>query len=125
MNLIYKYNLQKNFKIIIEFTPYKEIPKYMAIADIFVLPSISEGLGVVILEAMACGVPVIAYPNGAVPEVVENKKTGFIVKNVKEMTKAIKNINTIDRKKCRERVEKYFTVKKMVDEYEKLIKKIL
>ena len=82
-----------------------------------------EPFGLVMIEAMACGVPIIAYPNGAVPEVVKNKKTGFIVKNVNEIVKAIKNIDKIDRKKCRERVKKYFSVEKMVDNYEKVIKK--
>ena len=84
-----------------------------------------EPFGLAMAEAMACGVPVIAYPNGAVPEVVKNKKTGFIVKNVSEMVKAIKNIDKINRKKCRERVEKYFSTEKMVDDYEKIIKKLL
>lgn len=84
-----------------------------------------EPFGLVMTEAMACGTPVIAYPNGAVLEVIKDKKTGFIVKNVNEMTKAIKNVDKIDRKKCRERVEKYFSVKKMVDDYEKIAKKLL
>ena len=84
-----------------------------------------EPFGLVMIEAMSCGTPVIAYPNGAVPEVVRDKKTGFIVKNVKEMTEAIKNIDKIDRKECKERIEKNFTAEKMVNEYEKLIKKLL
>ena len=84
-----------------------------------------EPFGLVMAEVMACGTPVIAYPNGAVPEVVEDKKTGFIVKSVNEMVKAIKNIETIERRKCRERVEKYFSVEKMVDDYEKIYYKIL
>ncbi len=84
-----------------------------------------EPFGLVMAEAMACGVPVIAYPNGAVPEVIKDKKTGFIIKNVSEMVKAIKNIDKINRKKCRERVEKYFSVEKMVDDYEKIIKRLL
>jgi len=82
-----------------------------------------EPFGLVMIEAMACGTPVVAYPNGAAPEVIEDRETGFIVKNVNEMTRAIKNINKIDRKKCRERVEKYFSVEKMVGNYEKIIKK--
>jgi len=82
-----------------------------------------EPFGLVMIEAMACGVPVIAYPNGAVPEVVKNKKTGFIVRNVNEMVKAIKNIDKIDRRKCRERVEEYFSTEKMVDDYEKIVKR--
>lgn len=84
-----------------------------------------EPFGLVMIEAMACGTPVIAYPNGAVPEVVKDRETGFIVKNVSEMSKAMKNIDKINRKKCRERVERYFTMEKMVNEYEKLIKKLL
>ncbi len=84
-----------------------------------------EPFGLVMAEAMACGTPVIAYPNGAVPEIVKNKKTGFIVKNIGEMVKAIKNIDKIEREKCREQVEKYFSVKKMVDDYEKIIKKLI
>ena len=84
-----------------------------------------EPFGLVMIEAMASGVPVIAYPSGAVPEVVKNKKTGFIVKNVNEMAQAIKNIHRIDRKKCRERVKKYFSVEKMIDNYEKIIRKLV
>jgi len=84
-----------------------------------------EPFGLVMIEAMACGTPVIAYPNGAVPEVVDNKKTGFIVKNVQEMAEAIKNIDKIDRKKCRERVERYFSVERMVENYEEIIKKYI
>lgn len=84
-----------------------------------------EPFGLVMIEAMASGSPVIAYPNGAVSEVVEDKKTGFIVKNVKEMVKAINNIDKIDRKKCRRRVEKYFSVEKMMEGYEKICKKLI
>jgi len=84
-----------------------------------------EPFGLIMIEAMACGTPVIAYPNGAVPEVIENGKTGFIVKNVNEMAKAIRKIELIDRKKCRERVEKFFTNEKMVEKYEKICYQIL
>jgi len=84
-----------------------------------------EPFGLVMIEAMSCGTPVIAYPNGAVPEVVKDKETGFIVKNVNEMAKAIKNIDKINREKCRERVKKYFTAGKMIDEYEKILFKVL
>jgi len=84
-----------------------------------------EPFGLVMIEAMASGTPVIAYPNGAVKEVVKDKETGFIVKDVKEMARAIKEIDKIDRKKCRERVERYFSVEKMVDGYENICKKLL
>jgi len=85
---------------------------------------IPESFGLVMIEAMACGTPVIAYPAGAVHEVIKNKETGFVVRNVAEMTKAIKNIDKIDRRKCRQRVEQHFSTKKMIEEYEKIIKKL-
>jgi len=85
----------------------------------------SEPFGLVMIEAMACGTPVIAFNNGAAPEIIENKKHGFVVKDITEMTKAIKKIDQINRKSCRKRVEKNFTVEKMVQEYEKIYHKIL
>lgn len=84
-----------------------------------------EPFGLVMAEAQACGTPVIAFQKGSVPEIVKDKKTGFIVKNTKEMAKALKKIKEINRKDCRENIEKNFTVKKMADEYEKVYYKIL
>jgi len=84
-----------------------------------------EPFGLFFIEAMACGTPVIAFDRGSAREIIEDKKTGFIVKNVKEIVQAIKNINKIDRRKCRQQVEKYFTVEKMTDGYEKVYYKIL
>lgn len=85
----------------------------------------NEAFGLVMIEAMACGTPVIAYKNGAVPEIVKDKQTGFIVNNVKEAVKALKNIEKIDPLTCRRWVETKFNVKKMVDEYENLYLKLL
>ncbi len=72
---------------------------------------------------MACGTPVIAYPKGGAKEIVKNNKTGFLVKNVNEMANAIKLIDKVSRAECRERVKKYFSLEKMLDGYEKIIKK--
>ena len=85
----------------------------------------AEPFGLVMIEAMACGTPVIAYPNGAVKEIVKNKETGFIVNNSKEMAEAIKKINQISRKKCRQRVEENFSEEKMIDCYEKVYYEIV
>ena len=79
-----------------------------------------EPFGLVMVESMACGTPVIAFKTGSVPEIVENGKTGFIVANIEEMVKVMKRVDEIDRFACRQRVEKYFTYQRMVDEYEKL-----
>ena len=79
-----------------------------------------EPFGLIMVEAMATGTPVIAYRRGSVPEIVKNGETGFVVENIEEMVEAMKKIDEIDRAKCRQRVEKYFSYQKMVDEYEKL-----
>ena len=84
-----------------------------------------EPFGLVMIEAMACGTPVIAYQRGSVPEVIKDKKTGFIVDNKNEMVEAIKKIGTIKRKDCRVHVEQNFTLKQMVDKYEEIYKKII
>ncbi len=83
-----------------------------------------EGFGNSIVESQACGTPVIAYPYGSTSEVIKNKKTGFIVNNYQEMKKAVKDIDKIDRKNCRRFVEDKFTLERMIDNYEKLFKKI-
>lgn len=83
-----------------------------------------EPFGLTMIEAMACGCPVIAFREGSVPEIVVNKKTGFIVDNEKQMIRAIKKISSISRKACREHVKKNFTLNKMVDSYEKLYHEI-
>ncbi len=95
-------------------------------AKALLFPTIwEEPFGLVMTEAMATGTPVIGFNKGSVAEVVKNTKTGFVVKGDKEMIKAIKKINMIDRNKCREHVEKYFTVEKMVDGYEKTYAKLI
>lgn len=84
-----------------------------------------EPFGLVMIEAMACGTPVIGFNRAAVPEIVKDGKTGFIVDDIKGMIKAMKRINEIDRLECRKHVEENFTVQKMVDEYEKVYEKAI
>lgn len=84
-----------------------------------------EPFGLVVIEAMACGTPVIAFGKGATPELIKHKKTGFITKDINHMLLSIKHISEIDRKICRKHVKEKFNLKKMVDAYEKLYYKIL
>jgi len=84
-----------------------------------------EPFGLVMIEAMACGTPVIAFRKGSVPEVVEHGKTGFVVDTEEEMIKAIGKISSIKRTACRKLVEKKFNLNLMVSRYEKLYEKIL
>ncbi len=75
-----------------------------------------EPFGLVMIEAMATGTPVVAYRNGAVPEVVEDGKTGFVVDpTVEALVEGIQKIGSIDRAYCRSYVEARFTVEKMID----------
>ena len=115
----------KKIKFIGEVGP-KEKNKLLGGAKAVLFPSIwEEPFGLVMTEAMACGTPVIAFNKGSVSEVIKNGVTGFIVKDDKEMIKAMKKIDKIDRTKCRKHVEKYFTVEKMVDGYEKIYLKLI
>jgi glycosyltransferase involved in cell wall biosynthesis len=83
-----------------------------------------EPFGLVFIESMACGTPVIAFDRGSAREIIENGKTGFVVKNLNEMVGAIKKIDQIDRRECRKWVEENFTIEKMVENYENVFYKI-
>lgn len=93
----------------------------------FIFPILwEEPFGLVMIEAMACGTPVVAFGNGAVPEVVVNGKTGFIIENndIGVMIDSVSKIDTIERVACRWHVEKNFSVEKMVEGYEQALLKL-
>ena len=77
----------------------------------------NEPFGMVMIEAMACGTPVIAYPEGAAPEVVDDGTTGFLCDSEEEMAEAIGRIGDIRREDCRRSVETYFSTERMVAEH--------
>src|SRR3989344_4176754 len=85
----------------------------------------NEPFGLVLIEAMACGTPVVAFDRGSVSEIVEDGVTGFVVTNVDQAAEAISKIGQIDRARCRERVEKHFSQETMLNAYEQLYKKLL
>src|SRR6266571_8416271 len=76
-----------------------------------------EPFGLVMIEAMACGTPVIAYPYGSVPEIMKEGVSGFIVPDAPSAAAAIKNVDKVDRKKCREYFETRFTSARMAEDY--------
>ncbi|MBN1426965.1 MAG: glycosyltransferase family 4 protein [Anaerolineae bacterium] len=84
-----------------------------------------EPFGLSVIEAMACGTPVIAIERGSMPEVVADGKTGFLVTSVAEMLAAIPEIGRIDRCQCRKWVEERFSVNRMVDDYIRVYKGVL
>jgi glycosyltransferase involved in cell wall biosynthesis len=69
------------------------------------------------IESLACGTPVIAFECGSVPEVLENGKTGFIVRNLAEAEQGLRRIEKIDRRACRQEFERRYTSARMAEDY--------
>lgn len=85
----------------------------------------SEPFGLVMMESIACGTPVIAYPRGSVPEVIEEGVSGFLAHNVEQAVKAVKRISQIDRRRCRQRFEERFTATRMCNDYLALYERLV
>jgi glycosyltransferase involved in cell wall biosynthesis len=79
-----------------------------------------EPFGIVMAEAMACGTPVIGTPRGSVPEVVEDSVTGFIGETTEELAAAVGRVGELSRSKTRERCERLFSDRAIVEAYESL-----
>ena len=87
-------------------------------ARAFLMPILwEEPFGIVMAEAMACGTPVIGFRRGAVPEVVTDGETGFVVDDVDEMTAAVAKVGAIDRGAVRQRAEDCFSDERICDAY--------
>jgi glycosyltransferase involved in cell wall biosynthesis len=79
-----------------------------------------EPFGLVMIEAMACGTPVIAFRRGSVPEIVEDGVSGFIVESEAEALTAIGRLNELDRRRVRSEFERRFTSRRMAEDYVKI-----
>jgi Glycosyl transferases group 1 len=77
------------------------------------------------IEAMACGTPVIAYDGGAVSEVINEGQTGFIAKNLEDAAEAVHRVPELSRAHCRKVFEKRFTVTRMARDYVKIYKRTI
>ena len=84
-----------------------------------------EPFGLVMIESMACGTPVIAFPRGSVPEVLEHGLTGFLVRNTDEAVMAVGRVGTLSRPRIRRRFEERFTVERMARNYSALYRRML
>lgn len=76
-----------------------------------------EPFGLVMIESMACGTPVVAFRAGSIPEVIDPGITGFVVDNVDSAVEAVKKAGSLNRKKCRQVFEHRFTSRRMVNDY--------
>jgi glycosyltransferase involved in cell wall biosynthesis len=85
----------------------------------------NEPFGLVMIEALACGTPVLAFPEGAAPEIVEDGVTGFLCDDEEAMAQRIGEAAALERGACRNAVETYFSTKRMVDEHLELFASML
>jgi glycosyltransferase involved in cell wall biosynthesis len=84
-----------------------------------------EPFGLVMIEAMACGTPVIAYRNGSVSEIIKHGRSGFIVENEEQAIKAIQNISLLERRECRMSFEERFSSDRMAKEYTNIYRQMI
>ncbi|MFH0948494.1 MAG: glycosyltransferase, partial [Elusimicrobiota bacterium] len=140
-------NVMKNISVSYELNRHKLACQYQH-SKLFLFPvQWEEPFGLVMIESMACGAPVVAYARGSIPEIVKDGETGFIVNSSDEdirgnfiikktgiegLCEAIERIYAMPqdqymamRKKCREHAEKNFTVYKMITQYIQVYKKVL
>ncbi len=84
-----------------------------------------EPFGLVLIESMACGTPILAFNKGSVPEIVVHGKTGFVSDTIDEMINAVKNIHLINPSDCRNHIKDNFSVASMAGKYSELYHRIL
>jgi glycosyltransferase involved in cell wall biosynthesis len=84
-----------------------------------------EPFGLAMIEALACGTPIIARPCGSIPEVVRPGVTGFVVSSIDEMAAAVNKIGELSREECRREFENRFTSEIMVDRYEQVYRLLI
>ena len=84
-----------------------------------------EPFGLVMIEALACGTPVIAFRGGSVEEIIEDGVTGFIVDSIEEAADAVERIPSIDRRRCRAIFEERFSARRMCDDYLRVYQRVI
>ena len=84
-----------------------------------------EPFGLVMIESLACGTPVIVRPCGSAPEIIRDGVTGFIAAELEEMVAAVGNLSKLSRQACRQEFETRFTADRMAAEYERIYQKLV
>jgi glycosyltransferase involved in cell wall biosynthesis len=104
----------------------REKPEFLSGAAALLVPiDWPEPFGLVMIEAMACGTPVIAYNRGSVSEIIEDGVTGFIVEDELSAAGAINNLPKLSRAAIRQRFEERFTSRRMAEDYLSIYKKMV
>jgi glycosyltransferase involved in cell wall biosynthesis len=92
--------------------------RFLTAARCLLMPSlIAETSSLVTMEAIACGTPVVAFPVGALPDLIEPGVTGFLVRDTQQMAEAIRASGSLDRERCREVARRRFSMGRMVEGY--------
>ena len=114
----------KNIHLVGEVDDAKKQPFLTEAAALLFPIDWPEPFGLVMIEAMACGTPVIAYRSGSVPEVIEDGVTGFIVEDEEQAIAAVNRLGQLDRRTIRSRFEERFSSRRMAIEYDGLYRKV-
>lgn len=103
----------------------REKPQFLANARALLFPiDWPEPFGLVMIEAMACGTPVIAFPRGSVPEVIDPGVTGWIVASEDDAVRALRGLGDFDRAACRARFEERFSAERMARDYLRVYRRV-
>jgi len=94
-----------------------EKAEFLGNACAAVCPFQPESFGLVLIEALACGTPVVTYHHGSFPELIDHETTGFLCTDEHEMVQAVRRLGEIDRTQCRRAFEERFTAERMTKEY--------
>ncbi|MFC2091523.1 glycosyltransferase family 4 protein [Elusimicrobiota bacterium] len=114
-----------HFELFEEITPELKFDLYRRARCTLFTSQWEEPFGLVMIESMACGTPVIALRRGAAPEIIIDGKTGFLVDSEEEMIQAAHKVDQLDPEDCRKHIEDNFSREKMAKEYISLYEKIL
>ncbi len=110
----------------VELPAFETKIELLARASALLIPSlVEETSSLVALEAMACGTPAIAFRRGALPEMIDDEFTGFLVKDLDAMSDAVERIDDLHAWDCRNHVAEHFSVGRMVHDYEALYRSVL
>jgi glycosyltransferase involved in cell wall biosynthesis len=110
----------------IERLPHRDLARLMSKAKAFLFPiKWDEPFGMVVVEAMAAGTPVLAYARGAMPELIKHGETGYLVQSEDEMIAAMQRLDVLDRGRCRAWVREHFSVGEMIEGYVTLYKNVV
>jgi glycosyltransferase involved in cell wall biosynthesis len=105
---------------------FEQKKNFLADAKAVLMPiQWDDPLPTVAIESLASGTPVIAWNRSSMPEIIENGKTGFLVSSIEEMAARIRDLNGVDRKVCRSRVERLFDSKQMAAQYVDLYRTLI